>query len=89
MTVAEDRSANMNIEACEAITQWLLSDEGQAYVLEGYMHGVKAGMTGIPFDSVDTDELIAKDMGVDWERCYQDREEIRTEFQERVTIPES
>ena len=89
MTVAEDRSANMNIEACEAITQWLLSDEGQAYVLEGYMHGVKAGMTGIPYDSVDTDGLIASDMGVDWERCYQDREEIRTEFQERVTIPEA
>ena len=89
MTVAEDRSANMNIEACEAITQWLLSDEGQACVLEGYMHGVKAGMTGIPYDSVDTDGLIATDMGVDWERCYQDREEIRTEFQERVTIPEA
>ncbi len=85
MTVAEDRSANMNIEACEAITDWLLSDAGQQFVLQGYMHGVLKGMTGIPYDSIDTDGLIKTDMGVDWVRCYTMREEIRTQFQERVT----
>ena len=86
MTVAEDRSANMNIEACQAITDWLLSEEGQKYVLEGYMHSVFAGMKEVPFDSIDTDGLIETDMGVNWERCYQEREEIRTQFQENVTI---
>ena len=86
MTVAEDRSANMNIEACQAITDWLLSEEGQKYVLEGYMHSVFAGMKEVPFDSIDTDGLIETDMGVDWVRCYKDREEIRTQFQENVTI---
>jgi iron(III) transport system substrate-binding protein len=85
MTVAEDRSANMNIEACEAITDWLLSEAGQKFVLEGYMHAVTKGMTEVPYDSIDTDGLIATDMGVDWVRCYSQREEIRTEFQERVT----
>jgi len=85
MTVAEDRSANMNIEACEAITDWLLSEAGQKFVLEGYMHAVTKGMTEVPYDSIDTDGLIATDMGVDWVRCYTQREEIRTEFQERVT----
>ena len=35
---------------------------------------------------MDTDGLIEKDMGVDWERCYKQREEIRTKFQEAVTI---
>ena len=89
MTVAEDRSANMNIEACQAITDWLLSEEGQKYVLEGYMHSVFAGMTEVPYDSIDTDSLIETDMGVDWVRCYSQREEIRTQFQENVTIPES
>ena len=89
MTVAEDRSANMNIEACEAVTQWLLSDAGQKYMIEGFMHSVKEGMTEVPYDSVDTDGLIANDMGVDWVRCYQQRDEIRTKFQESVTIPES
>lgn len=88
MTVAEDRSANMNIEACQAITDWLLSEEGQKMVLEGYMHSVLAGMTEIPYDSVDTDGLIEKDMGVDWVRCYTQRDEIRTQFQENVTVPE-
>ena len=86
MTVAEDRSANMNIEACEAITNWLLTEEAQKLILEGYMHSVFAGMKEVPFDSIDTDGLIETDMGVDWERCYQDRDEIRTEFQERVTV---
>jgi hypothetical protein len=36
---------------------------------------------------VDTDSLIQKDMGVNWERCYQDRDEIRSKFQEAVTLP--
>ncbi len=88
MTVAEDRSANMNIEACEAITQWLLTEEAQKLILEGYMHSVFADMTEVPYDSIDTNSLIASDMGVDWERCYQNRDEIRTEFQERVTVTE-
>jgi len=86
MIVDEDRSANMNIEGCEAVAQWLLSEEGQQYVLQGYMHSVVAGMTDVPYDSVDTDGLIANDMGVDWVRCYTQREEIRTEYQERVTV---
>ena len=85
MTVAEDRSANMNIEACEAIEKWLLTEEAQKLILEGFMHSVFAGMTDVPYDSVDTDGLIEKDMGVDWVRCYTQREAIQTEWNERVT----
>lgn len=87
MTVAENRSANANIEACEAVTNWLLSEAGQKCILSGYMHSVRKGMTEYPYDSMDTDALIEKDMGVNWERCYHDREEIRTRFQEAVTMP--
>ena len=86
MIVDEDKSLNMNTEACEEVAKWILSEAGQKLVLEGYMHSVAADMTEVPFDSVDTNGLIEKDVGVDWERCYKDREEIRTEFQERVTI---
>ena len=86
MIVAEEKSANMNIEGCEAVANWLLSEAGQKLILEGYMHSVFAGMKDVPYDSVDTDGLIEKDMGVDWVRCYTQREEIRTEFQERVTV---
>lgn len=86
MTVAEEKSANANLEACEAITRWFLSEEGQQYILEGYMHGVLKGMTEVPYDSISTDDLISMDIGVDWERCYHNREEIRTKFQEAVTV---
>jgi len=85
MTIAENRSANANIEACEAITKWMLSEAGQEYILDGYMHSVLKGMP-CPYDSKDTDELAKMDMGVDWERCYHDREEIRTKFQEAVSV---
>jgi len=87
MTVAEARSANANIEACEAVTKWLLSEPGQEIIVAAYMHGVLKGMDGIPYDSISTDDLIAKDMKVDWVRCYQQRDEIRTKFQESVTMP--
>lgn len=87
MTIAENRSANANIEACEAVTNWLLSEEGQRCILSGYMHAVRKGMSEYPYDSMDTDALIEKDMGVDWERCYHDRDEIRGQFQEAVTMP--
>lgn len=86
MTVAEEKSANMNIEACEAVTDWLLSEEGQKFMTEGYMHSVLTGFETVPYDSVSTDGLIEKDMGVDWVRCYNQREEIRTQFQEKVTV---
>ena len=85
MTVAEDHSANVNIEACEAVEQWLLTEEAQKLILQGYMHSVFAGMTEIPFNSVDTDGLIAKDLGVDWDNAYHNREAINTAWTEKVT----
>ena len=87
MTIAENKSANANLEACEAVTGWLLSEAGQKCILSGYMHSVLKGMEEFPYDSVSTDTLIEKDMGVNWTRCYQDRDEIRTKFQEAVTLP--
>ena len=85
MTVAEDHSKNVNIEACEAVEKWLLSEEAQKLILQGYMHSVFAGMTEIPYESVDTDGLIAKDLGVDWENAYQNRDAINTAWTEIVT----
>ena len=85
MTVAEDHSANNNVEACEAVEQWLLSEPAQKLILQGYMHSVFAGMTEIPYASVDTEGLIQKDLGVDWENAYQNREAINTLWTEKVT----
>ena len=85
MTVAESHSKNVNIEACEAVEKWLLSEEGQKLILKGYMHSVFAGMKEIPFASVDTDSLIQKDLGVDWENAFRNREAINTAWTEIVT----
>lgn len=85
MTVAEEHSKNVNIEACEAVEKWLLSEEAQKLILNGYMHSVFAGMKEIPYDSVDTDSLIEKDLGVDWENAFRNREAINTAWTEIVT----
>ena len=85
MTVAEDHSKNVNIEACEAVEQWLLTEEAQKLILQGYMHSVFAGMEDIPYDSVDTNWLIEKNLGVDWENAYKNRETINTAWTETVT----
>ncbi len=87
MTIDEQYAPNKNIKACEAITDWLLSDAGQQFVLSGWMHSVLSTVSGVPFDSVDTNGLIGTDMGVNWDRCYKNREEIRKAFEESVAMP--
>lgn len=85
MTVAEEHSANVNIEACEAVEKWLLSEEAQKLILQGYMHSTFAGMKDFPHNSVDTDSLITKDFGVDWDNAYRNREAINKLWTEKVT----
>ena len=86
MIVAEEKSANVNTEACEAIANWLLSEEGQSYVVQGYMHSVLANFPEVPYDSIATELVIDNDMGVDWERCYKEIITLRNEFAQRVTV---
>lgn len=86
MTVAEDKSANKNVAACEAVTDWLLSEEGQSYIVKGWMHSVLTDYPTEPYDGASTTELKETNIPVDWEKCFKDRESIRTMFQEKVTI---
>ena len=85
MTVAEEKSANANIEACEAVADWLFSDAGQRFIVSGYMHSTLKDFPDIPYDSMDTAMLIGRDMGVDWERAYHQRDQIIHEWNTRVT----
>ena len=85
MIVAEELSRNVNTEAAEAVARWFLTPEGQQAVLKGYMHSVLKDMTEVPYQSVSTDELIEKDLGVNWERAYRDREAIKSLWTEKVT----
>ena len=84
MIIKEELSKNVNTDAAEAVAQWFLTPEGQEAVLAGYMHAVLKGM-GEPYQSVSTDDLIQKDIGVNWDRAYHDREQIKNLWIEKVT----
>ena len=85
MIVQEDYSKNVNTEAAEAVARWLLSPAGQEMVVKGYMHSVLKGTDLLPYRSISTDELIEKDLGVDWEKAYRERESINNLWTLKVT----
>ena len=84
MTIAGEYSKDGNPDACVAVEKWFLSEEAQKIMLEGYMHSVFSSMTEIPVGSIDTNELIAKDLGVNWENVYHNRDEINQAWMEIV-----
>ena len=85
MIVAEEYSKNVNIEAAEAVADWFLTDEAQEIVQQAYMHSPLVSMKEPPAHSIPTEVLIEKDMGVDWVKAYQQREEINNLWTEKVT----
>lgn len=86
MTIDEGWSANKNTAACEAVTDWFLSEEGQSYILKGWMHSVRSDCKDTPYNSPANADLYKSTIDVNWERCYKERDVIRTDFEERVTI---
>ena len=84
MTVSDAHSKNANAAACKAVEQWFLSEKAQKLILQGYMHSVFREMEQVPFGSIDTNKLIRKDMGVNWENVFHSREEINLAWMEIV-----
>jgi iron(III) transport system substrate-binding protein len=84
MTVAVDHSKHKNTAACKAVERWFLSEEAQELILKGFMHSVFSNMANIPYGSVKTEELIRKDMGVNWENAYRGRELINNAWTDLV-----
>ncbi len=87
MIIDEAHCANNNIAAAEAVEEFFLSPEGQKLIIDGWMYGVRNDMEEHPYDSVTLPKLLENTIPVDWEKCYKQREEIRTMFQNNVTIP--
>ncbi len=85
MIVAEEYSRNVNTEAAEAVAKWMLTEEAQEIIMQAYMHSVLASETNFPAHSIDTNELIKMDMGVDWDKAYHEREAINNLWTEKVT----
>lgn len=89
MTITDEKSANANSAACEVITDWFLSLDGQSAIVAGWMHSVRKDYPEPPYDAIPTKEITANAMNVDWVDCYTNRSEVRTKFEESVKIPES
>jgi iron(III) transport system substrate-binding protein len=85
MTVADQWNANKNTKLAEAITDWLLSDEGQENIVKGWMHSPIKNFSKLPYDGIPTTQIMANQIPVNWENVYRQREEIRTRFEEYVT----
>ncbi|MDR3192724.1 MAG: ABC transporter substrate-binding protein [Treponema sp.] len=85
MSIAEKWSANKNTKLAEALTDWLLSDEGQENIVKGWMHSPVKDFPTLPYDGIPTTRIMANQIPVNWENVYRQREEIRTRFEEYVT----
>ena len=86
MIVDDEYSANANIEAAEAVEEYFLSKEGQKMIVDGWMYAVRTDVEEKPYDGIALTELLKNTIPVDWEKCYRQREEIRTMFEEYVTV---
>ncbi len=88
MIVDDKYSANANAETAAAVEEYFLSPEGQKQIVKGWMYAVRNDIEEYPYDAVPLDKLLENTIPVDWEKCYRQREEIRTMFQEYVTVPQ-
>ena len=84
MTVNDKWSAHENSKICEELTDWFLSPEGQSYIVKGWMHSVLKNPPAIPYDSINTSDIIKTSMPVNWENCLKDRTEIRKNFEAKI-----
>ncbi len=84
MTVRDEWSAHGNARICEELTDFFLSAEGQRTIVKGWMHSVLKNPPAVPYDSRPTPELMAKAVHVDWDKCRNERSELRKQFEERV-----
>lgn len=84
MTVNKKWSAHENTAACERLTDWFLSKDGQQYIVKAWMHAVRKDMDVAPYDAIPTTELVKNILPVDWARELAERTELRRNFEERV-----
>ena len=84
MTINDKWSAHGNSKICEKLTDWFLSEEGQKYIVKGWMHSVRKNPPAIPYDSINTENIVKNSMPVDWQKCLNERSELRKNFDEIV-----
>jgi len=85
MIVNNRWSANRNIRAAEAVTEWFLSPAGQSAIVAGWMHSVRANFDRLPYHAKPTNEIFAGSMPVNWDNVFSQKDEVMNNFEERVT----
>ncbi len=84
MSINDQWSPNKNSAAAKAVTEWFMSDEGQANIVKAWMHSVSSKYPTPPYDAIPTKEILKNTIPVDWQATLTLREELRTKFQEAV-----
>ena len=84
MIINDKWNANGNTLTAQAITDWFLSEEGQKEIVSGWMHSVRKDFNIIPYNSVPADRIMQNSMHVNWENLNNERDEIRSKFEEAV-----
>lgn len=85
MIVNEEMTENKNAAASEAIAKWFLSEEGQAFIVKGWMHSVLKDYKEVPFDAIKTSDIVSNSINIDWPQLLKDREALRTTFTDTVS----
>lgn len=84
MVVDEKLTENKNTKAAEAISKWFLSEEGQKYIVKGWMHSVLKDFSEIPYDAIKTSEITGNSIKVKWEQLVKDRDSLRKMFTDTI-----
>ena len=74
-------SANRNIKAAQAVTDWFLSEKGQNAIVSSWMHSVRIDFPRIPHDSIPTYQIRNNSIPVNWESTGSHREELLDRFE--------
>lgn len=84
MTIKAENSAHNNVKACEAITDWFLSTEGQNSIIDGWMHSVLKNPIKYPYDARSSNEILENTIPVDWIKTFKQRDDLRRMFESFV-----
>ena len=85
MSIDEKFSANKNIRAAEAITDWFLSEQGQSVIVDGWMHSVRKDFAKKPFDSISEGDIRLNSIPMLWINHFRERDEVQSRFEELIT----
>lgn len=73
-------NTSKNLAACEALTDFFLSSEGQEAFISGWMHSVRNDFAKAPFDAKPTADIEKNVMEVDWNNLSKNGETIKEKF---------